>query len=487
VTTAETHIGRWRTAIVWFRRDLRIHDQPALIDAIANADMVVPLFVLDPGLLDGRWRSPNRAWYLMGCLRALDQQLRGIGGHLVVRSGDPTRVVPALATEVGADAVLVTRDVGPYARRRDRAVAAALAATDRTFHARRGLLLAEPEAVTTAQGGHYTVFSPFWRALGTHDRRPVLGAPTSLADPDIDPGSIAEPGEAPAQLGVPGEPAARARLAQWIDGGLDRYHERRDDLSGAGTSHLGADLHFGTISVTEAEAAASTRPGPGSDAWRRQLGWREFYHHLLAHRPELARHSFRPVLSSAFRAASDDPDAVDAWRAGRTGIPVVDAAMRQLLATGWIPNRGRLVVASFLTRHLLIDHRVGEDHFMTHLVDGDLANDNGGWQWTAGVGTDAQPWFRIFDPVRQGTRFDPDGSYVRQWVPELAHVPNEHIHAPWLAPDGPPAGYPPPIVDLRWARDRALAAFKAASESADEGRVPPARGTPPTSGDPATG
>jgi deoxyribodipyrimidine photo-lyase len=457
---------RWNTAIVWFRRDLRIHDHPALVDAISNAERVVPLFVFDPALLDGRWRSSNRAWFLAGCVRDLDQQLRSIGGRLVVRAGDPAAVVPAVAREAAADAVLVSRDTGPYGRRRDRAVAAALATDGRTFHARRGSLLAEPEAVTTAQGGHYTVFSPFWRALGTVERRQVLGPPAALGMPGIEPGELPPVVEPSAELPAPGEAAARARLEHWVADGLEAYHERRNELSGAGTSRLSADLHFGAISVTEADDRAARHPGPGSDAWRRQLGWREFYHHLLWHRPGLARDSFRPSLGSAFRPASADPDAVEAWRTGQTGIPVVDAAMRQLRATGWISNRGRLVVASFLTRQLLIDHRVGEDHFMAHLVDGDLANDNGGWQWSAGVGTDAQPWFRIFDPVRQGVRFDADGSYVRRWVPELAGLPDAHLHAPWLAPGGPPAGYPPPIVDLRWARERALAAFKAASTGA---------------------
>lgn len=463
MTSPRTDGRRWGTVIVWFRRDLRIHDHPALVDAIANADRVVPLFVLDPGLLEGRWPSANRAWYLMGCLGTLDTQLQGIGGRLVIRTGDPAAVVPAVAAAVAADAVLVTRDIGPYGRRRDQAVATSLAADGRTFHARRGLVLAEPEALTTAQGGHYTVFSPFWRALSGIDRRQVLEAPTSMSMPDVDPGVLPDLGAPPATLPIAGETAARDRLARWIADGVEAYHERRDELSGAGTSHLSPDLHFGSISVTEADHAATTRPGQGSDAWRRQLGWREFYHHLLAHRPELARESFRSTITSAFRPESDDPEAVAAWRQGRTGVPVVDAAMRQLLATGWMPNRGRLVVASFLTRHLLIDHRVGEDHFMTHLVDGDLANDNGGWQWTAGVGTDAQPWFRIFDPVRQGTRFDADGNYVRAWVPELADVPDDYVHTPWLMPDGPPAGYPAPIVDLKWARERALAAFKEAS------------------------
>lgn len=200
MTSPGTGRRRWGTVIVWFRRDLRIHDHPALVDAIANADRVVPLFVLDPGLLEGRWPSTNRAWYLLGCLRSLDEQLQGIGGRLVLRTGDPTQVLPAVAAEVAADAVLVTREVSPYGRRRDRVVAASLAAEGRAFHARRGLLLAEPEAVTTAQGGYYTVFSPFWRALSGLDRRQVLEAPDSLVVPDIDPGRLSQATEPPARL-----------------------------------------------------------------------------------------------------------------------------------------------------------------------------------------------------------------------------------------------------------------------------------------------
>ena len=264
--------------------------------------------------------------------------------------------------------------------------------------------------------------------------------------------------------------AARRRLRAWVDSGVERYHERRNHLEGTGTSRLSQDLHLGLLSVTEVEAACDG-PGAGPEAYRRQLAWREFYHHLLWHRPELASAPFQPRFGSLFRSEPEDPEAVLAWREGRTGIPVVDAGMRQLAATGWLPNRARLIVASFLTRHLLIDYHVGEDHFMHHLVDGDLANDNGGWQWTAGVGTDAQPWFRIFNPVLQGQRFDPDGSYVRRWLPELATVADARIHDPWtMTPNEAQAAgvvvgadYPAPIVDLAEARSRALTAFRAAN------------------------
>ena len=275
-------------------------------------------------------------------------------------------------------------------------------------------------------------------------------------------------------LPEPGESAARARLGAWVADGVGGYGDHRNDLAGAATSHLSQDLHLGLLSPLEVEACCT---GAGAEPYRRQLGWRDFYHHLLWWRPELSRAPFQPRFDAAFRPESADPEAAQAWREGRTGIPVVDAGMRQLSATGWLPNRARLIVASFLTRHLLLDWRVGEDHFMRTLIDGDLPNNVGGWQWTAGVGTDAQPWFRIFNPVLQGERFDPDGAWVRTWVRELAALPDHVIHQPWtLSPmEQHAAGvvigrdYPAPIVDLAEGRERALAAFKAASEAATGG------------------
>ena len=227
----------------------------------------------------------------------------------------------------------------------------------------------------------------------------------------------------------PGERAAHDRLSAWVGGGLAGYGAGRDVLSGEGTSRLSADLHFGTLSPLQVESAALDA-GVDATPFVRQLAWREFYHHRLFHRRTGDGSTDSPLLS-AFRSEDADPHAVEAWREGRTGIPVVDAGMRQLAATGWLSNRARLVVASFLTRHLLMDYRIGERHFMRHLIDGDVANNRGGWQWTAGVGADPQPWFRIFNPVRQGLRFDPDGAWVRRWVPELADVADRHVHAPW--------------------------------------------------------
>jgi deoxyribodipyrimidine photo-lyase len=269
----------------------------------------------------------------------------------------------------------------------------------------------------------------------------------------------------PRFLPAPGETAARARLARWTADGLSRYAEHRDLLAADATSRLGQDLHFGLLSPVEMLERCRV-PGEGPRAFVRQLCWRDFYGHVLWHWP----HAASGPLHDRFEAVPwrDDPDALAAWREGRTGYPVVDAAMRQLRTTGWMPNRARMIAASFLAKDLLIDWRLGEAHFMHHLVDGDLASNNGGWQWAASTGTDAQPFFRIFNPVRQGERFDTGGEYVRRWVPELARVPDRFIHAPWTMPNAVQgeagcrvgADYPAPIVDHSLARERAIGAFR---------------------------
>ncbi len=459
----------WTAAVVWFRRDLRVADNPALIEAVTRARHVIPLFVLDERLLAGA--PPARVWYLKRSLAELDASLRARGSGLLVRSGEPTEVVPAVARKFGAEVVIASRDVTPWSHRRDSRVAASLELDGRRLALRPGLLLAEPETVLTGSGTPYGVFTPFWRALQRAPRRSLVPppdrVPTTAAPPDVP-----DLGVIPAPLdGLPdaGEGAALGRLHEWVGGGLAAYESGRDVLSGEGTSHLGADLHFGTLSPLQVETA-TLEAGDDATSFVRQLAWREFYHHQLFYRRADGDEPDNPLMA-AFRDEADDPEAVAAWREGRTGIPVVDAAMRQLAATGWLSNRARLVVASFLTRHLLMDYRIGERHFMRHLIDGDVANNRGGWQWTAGVGADAQPWFRIFNPVRQGTRFDPEGQWVRSWVPELAGVPERYVHAPWEMPEAvamaagvrPGETYPRPIVDLAAARERALAAFKSAT------------------------
>ncbi len=456
--------AEWTTAVVWFRRDLRLADHPALAEAVTHALRVVPLFILDDRLLGGA--APSRSWFLRRSLTVLDAELRARGSALLVRHGRPEDLVPQVAAEVGAQVVLASRDVTPLSHRRDAAVASALERDGRRLGLRPGLLLTDPETMLTAAGSPYSVFTPFWRALQAAPRRGLLAAPDRVPKPLDFVGDrslidkMADVAPPFSDLPDPGERAAHARLSAWVGGGLADYGAGRDVLSGEGASRLSADLHFGTLSPLQVESAALDA-GVDATPFVRQLVWREFYHHRLFHR-RTGDGSPDGSLLSAFRSEDADPRAVEAWREGRTGIPVVDAGMRQLAATGWLSNRARLVVASFLTRHLLMDYRIGEQHFMRHLIDGDVANNRGGWQWTAGVGADPQPWFRIFNPVRQGLRFDPDGAWVRRWVPELIGIADRHVHAPWEAPVAPD-GYPWPVVELAAARERALAAFRSAS------------------------
>ena len=458
-------------AIVWFRRDLRLRDHPALAAAVeAGGGAVVPLYVLDPRLLGGRFASPNRTWFLLGSLRSLASDLAALGAPLVVRVGDPSVVVPAIARAVGTRDVHVSRDHAPYGRERDRVVGDVLARLPSAARLRAwpGNLVHEPEVIATAAGRPYQVYSPFRRAWERLPRRATLPVPDGLRGHDIDPGAIpdlaalglgdratADPGFLP----EPGESAARRRLGTWLERGLAGYHETRDRLDLVdGTSRLSADLHLGLLSATEVvERVVAAGEGDGRRVFLNELVWREFYAHVLFHRPSLRHAAFRPAFDAI--DWSTDLAVLDAWREGRTGYPVVDAAMRQLAATGWMPNRARMISASFLTKDLLIDWRAGEAHFMRHLVDGDVASNNGGWQWCASTGTDPQPSFRIFNPVSQGRRFDPDGDYVRRWVPELAHLATDDIHEPSRRLG---TGYPPPIVDHAEARIRALAAYEAA-------------------------
>ena len=464
----DDHRQRWGTAVVWFRRDLRVADHPALAAAAASAVRVIPLFVIDTRLVEGRRASAARTWFLARSLEALDASLRERGGRLVVRRGRPEEVVPALANEVDAELVLVSRDVSGFARRRDRTIATALERDGRRLSARPGLLLVEPESMRTTAGTPFRVFTPFWRALATTPRQPLVEAPARIKLPE--PLATADdrwllvslaPSEPPvSDLPIPGEAAAQRRLAAWVDDGLVHYGGDRDRLSGDATSRLGADLHLGLLSPRQVEEAVAVR-GEMAEPFLRQLAWRDFYHHVLFHRSSGGRHD---AGASGARERgglrTDDAGPMASWKAGMTGIPVVDAGMRQLAATGWMSNRARLVTATFLTRYLGIDHRVGEAHFMRHLIDGDVADNRGGWEWVAGVSPDAPPPFRVIDPVRQGQRFDPDGSWVRRWVPELGSVPSEHVHSPWrMSPSGAAAvgfvlgrTYPAPIVDLDIAR-----------------------------------
>jgi deoxyribodipyrimidine photo-lyase len=453
------------TAIVWFRRDLRVHDHPALTAAARSADRVVPAFVLDERLLGGRFPSEARAWFLFESLRELREALRERGGDLIVRRGPPERELPALAAEAHADAVHFASDVSPFATARDARVETALqrAGVEPVRHP--GNFVADVGAPRTSGGKPFAVFSPFWRAWERLPRREVHGAPRTLRSP----GSL-RVGEIPRArcplddpIGQPGEKAGRDLMTAFVRDGLTGYADAHDRLAG-GSSQLSPYLHFGCISARELEDR-----GQASGAFVRQLCWRDFYAHVLLHNPGNAVGAYQEGMDAL--EWEDDDDAFAAWCDGRTGYPVVDAAMRQLRTTGWMHNRGRLIVGSFLTKDLHIDWRRGEAHFMRWLLCGDEAQNNGNWQWISSVGVDPAPHFRrMYNPAAQQRRHDPDGEYVRRWVPELRDVPLERLVEPWTMTEAEQeaAGcrigtdYPEPIVDHAVERRRAMDRYRAA-------------------------
>ena len=474
-------------AIWWIRRDLRVHDSPALAAALARGHSVVPLFILDPALLSSPNGSPRRTAFLCAGLRTLDEDLRARGGRLVVRRGPPARVLKTVLQETGAQAIVAQEDVSPYARRRDARVAAHL-----PLWLVGGLTVLPPDRVTKSDGTPYTVFTPFrraWESAVATEHRAPIPPPSHIPVPD-GVATEAVPTSALQFDGFPpGERAARRRLAEFTTGAgapIYRYAAARNRVDLDGTSCLSPYLRFGMLSPREVLVAAqrALRAAPdaasreGARAYIGQLTWREFYVAILRHFPDVLRQEFRPGMRAI--RWNDDPEALDAWQAGRTGYPIVDAAMRQLVQTGWMHNRARMIVASFLVKDLLIDWRRGERHFMRLLLDGDPAANNGGWQWTAGVGTDAAPYFRVFNPVLQGKRADPHGAFVRRWVPELARVPDGYLHEPWTMPAevqraaGCRIGrdYPAPIVDHTAARSRALARYAEATAATRHWHAP---------------
>ncbi len=460
-----------RPTVCWFRRDLRLDDHPALAAAAGAGGPVLALYVLDPALLGPA--GPPRRRFLAAALGAL-QELTG--AQVAVVAGDPARVVPAVAAAVGAEAVFVTADFGPYGRRRDEAVAAALAADGRRLEPVDTPYAVAPGTLRTGGGTPFQVFTPFhmaWQAHGWDAPTPAPAvtwlAPEAAGQPLVRPTSITagpddtvgtggtEPHWIPATAGPE---AALDQLDAFLAGPVHRYKDCRDFPAEPGTSRLSVHLRWGTIHPRQILARLGPEPGP--QAFARQLAWREFYADVLYGRPETARAAYQPKMAAM--ELDDGPEAdrrFHAWAEGRTGYPFVDAGMRELAATGWMHNRVRLVTASFLVKDLHIDWTRGARWFMRHLVDGDLANNNHGWQWVAGTGTDAAPYFRIFNPVSQAQRFDPDGSYVRRWVPELVGVADRYIHRPWDDPKGMPLGYPYPVVEHDAERKEALRRYEA--------------------------
>jgi len=460
--------------ILWFRNDLRLSDHAALHAALGTGQPVLPVYILDDETA-GAW-APGAAsrWWLHHSLTALAADLEQRGATLVLRRGVTQSVLPRLIRETGATAVFTGGSPEPWARRLDTEMAERLAPV--RLHRMRTTMLFHPDAVRSKSGGAYAVYTPFANAcLALPPRSPPIAAPQHIPGPPVlasdrlcDWGLLPT---APDWAGglragwAPGERNGADRLRRFVASRLDRYADHRDRPDIEATSALSPYLHFGEISASQVwHAVQAAPPTPGRDKFLKELLWREFSIHLLWHHHTMPDHPLR----SAFAGMPwrDDPAGLHAWQRGRTGIPIVDAGMRQLWQTGWMHNRVRMIVASFLVKHLLIDWRHGARWFWDTLVDADLANNSAGWQWVAGCGADAAPYFRVFNPVLQGQTYDPDGAYVRRYVPELAHVAGPSVHAPWKVPDqallsplGSGDRYPPPIVDLAAGRLRALEAL----------------------------
>ena len=458
-------------ALVWFRRDLRDHDHAALSAALSNARQVYCAFVFDTDILDTLpSRRDRRVHFIRESLVELDAALRDRGGGLIVRHGRATDEIPALAAELGVAAVFANRDYEPATKARDAAVATALQRYGISFHATKDQAIFDGDEVLTQSGKPFSVFTPYknawlkrltaadcaeWQCQGKlaaiDDSRIPRLEDIGFAATDL------------VQVGVrPGMSGARALWDDFRAGRIRRYGALRDFPAIKGVSYLSVHLRFGTLSIRELVRTARTEE---ADTWLNELIWRDFYFMILDHFPHVVGHAFKPEYD-AIRWA-DWPEGLAAWQAGRTGYPLVDAAMRQLNHCGWMHNRLRMVVASFLSKDLSLDWRLGERYFAEQLNDFDLSANNGGWQWASSSGCDAQPYFRIFNPITQSEKFDPEGKFIRRYVPELAAVPDKYIHAPWTMGRleqeaiGTVIGreYPAPIVDHKKARDETLARY----------------------------
>jgi len=460
--------------ILWFRRDLRVTDHPALAAAVRDGQEVLPLFLIDPRFFQPTERAAGQVTAALSAVHSLANSLAALGNPLLVRTGDPLTIWAELLSEWQPDAVYASADITPFAKKRDRAVQQLLTergVTVKFFHERTATRL---EQMLT-QERPYQVFSPFFKRWQSTPKRPLaedlaaqLGARlgtrrlTNASDmpdmPDM-PDVASEALPTPGTFGFPAatlplamtEAAAQQALQQFVQERMPSYADTRDDFATMQTSQLSVYLRHGLLSPIQVLAAAS-EAGPAGAAFIRQLAWRDFYYHLLDFYPKLAVEPFQ----SKYRDMEwqGDGSLFDAWCAGRTGVPIIDAAMRQLVQTGELHNRLRMLVSCFLTKHLGVDWKLGERFFAQHLLDYDAPLNIGGWQWSASVGTDAVPYFRVFNPVRQSEQYDPEGHYLRRWLPELADLPATHIHAPWSHGHAPA-----PIVDLAQARAAAIERF----------------------------
>jgi len=465
------------SVIWWIRRDLRLSDNPALQAAVASTQPVIPVFILDPKLINSPNSSEKRLGFLWAGLNQLNQDLQARGSQLIVRSGPPAEALKTLSTGYDVNLIFAEADYSPYARKRDDQIALQL-----PLHLVEGSSISHPEAILKPNGQPYVVYSPYmraWKAIHKPEGWLPQPAPTTVPSPNnIQSEPIPSIPVHPPGLDIkPGEAAARERLVAFTTGPdpeIFRYAEGRNRMDLDGTALISPYLRFGMLSARQAALAAfqsqqsapDTQGRKGAETWLNELIWREFYISILYHFPAVLKQSFRPELRDI--PWRNDADDYAAWCQGRTGYPVVDAAMRQLTVTGWMHNRARMIVASFLIKDLLIDWRWGERWFMQHLVDGDPAANNGGWQWTAGTGTDAAPYFRIFNPILQSKKFDPQGIFIQKWIPVLSQMPLKYIHTPWELPadDQKKFGciigkdYPAPIIEHSFARQRTLQAYK---------------------------
>ena len=463
-------------ALVWFRRDLRATDQAALHHALRSAREVWCAFVFDREILDPLPRRDRRVAFIHASLADLDAQLRALnpGARLLVREGAAVDEIAALASQLGVQAVFANHDDEPQALHRDAAVRRVLAAAGIALHTGKDHVVFERSEILTQGGTPYTVFTPYKNAwlkkltpfylrpypIEKYASRlaPVPNGVTSHLP------TLASLGFEPVDAPIPaGSEAAQARFADFLTQ-IDAYDTARDFPALHGTSELSVHLRFGTLSIRALAAAAHARDTQGARVWLSELIWRDFYHQILHHNPHVVGHAFKPAYASIEWEQGPHADALfQAWCEGRTGYPLVDAAMAQINQTGFMHNRLRMLVASFLTKDLGLDWRRGEAYFATALNDFDLAANNGGWQWAASTGCDAQPYFRIFNPITQSSKFDPQGEFIRHYLPQLASLPTKLIHTPWLAGAAHPApSYPAPIVDHAEARTRTLARYAAA-------------------------
>lgn len=459
-----------KTAIWWIRRDIRLIDNAALTAAAENADLLIPLFILEPELMENA--APKRRAFLLNALNDLDLQLRKLGSRLIVRQGPTHEAFLALKDMFPEVTVSAHEDFSPFARQRDERIKSML-----PFQDSPGVTIRHPDTVLKGDGTPYVVFTPFknnWYAEPMPSPADILSAPSKL--PPLPEGIESTPlPDSPQAKGFPAtESEAQTRLEEFTVQALSDYKSQRDRMDLDGTSRLSPYLKFGLLSVREAFTRAqiaylqSKNSNERSEirTWMDELVWREFYSAILYHFPKVMQGPFREDYQNI--PWRDSPEDLHAWQEGLTGYPIVDACMRQLKETGWMHNRGRMIAASFLTKDLLINWQAGEDWFMNTLVDGDPAANNGGWQWSAGTGTDAAPYFRIFNPILQGKKFDPDGAYIARWVPELSGLPLEFRHEPWRLSEADAQEYdfklgktyPQRIVDHDFARQRTLDAYQ---------------------------